>query len=526
MAAETEVARAGERDFVELNEDVSASPLWNRDLAPTTIRERTWSTYNIAALWIGMSVVITTYTLAGGFIEQGMNWWQAMITILAGNTIVLVPMVLNAHAGTKYGISFPVLCRASFGTRGANIAALARALVACGWFGIQTWIGGTALDGLMKMIWGGWAQVPGHEFIMFGVFWLIQVVIIVRGIEGIKHLESWAAPLLLAGGAILLWWAASKAGGLDRALSPDTIADMRRMVIEADLTKSLTPPSPFWEIFPAALTASVGYWATLSLNIPDFTRYARSQRSQMMGQAIVLPTTMTAFAFIGVATTSATVLIFGRPIPDPVELVGQFNSLAIVLFATVVIFAAQITTNMAANVVSPSNDFSNLSPKHISYVTGGLITAAIGVLMMPWYLYRNAGAYIFTWLLGYSALMGAIAGILICDYWVIRKQKLSLKDLYLENGLYSYDNGFNWRAVAAFVLAIAPVVPGFLRAATTPGGKVDNPDPLEAGQPFFGELLQFADTLYTYAWFVTFGLAFVIYLALMWTKRVKGDAGS
>jgi NCS1 family nucleobase:cation symporter-1 len=216
---------------------------------------------------------------------------------------------------------------------------------------------------------------------------------------------------------------------------------------------------------------------------------------------------MTAFAFIGVATTSATVLIFGRPIADPVELVGQFNSIAVVLFATVVIFAAQLTTNMAANVVSPSNDFSNLSPKRISYVTGGLITAAIGVLMMPWYLYRNAEAYIFTWLIGYSGLMGAIAGVLICDYWVIRKQRLSLKDLFLEKGLYSYDNGFNWRAVAAFVLAIMPVVPGFLRAAITPRGKVDNPNMF--------------DTLYTYAWFITFGLAFLIYLALMWKMRLK-----
>ena len=501
MAAETEAARASGRDFVELTEDVSGSPLWNPDLAPTTIRERTWSTYNIAALWIGMSVVITTYTLAGGFIEQGMNWWQAMITILLGNTIVLVPMVLNAHAGTKYGISFPVLCRASFGTRGANIAAIARALVACGWFGIQTWIGGAALDGLMRVIWGGWSGVPGHEFIMFGVFWLIQVVIIVRGIEGIKHLESWSAPLLLVGGAILLWWAAREAGGLDRALDPQTIADMRKMIIESDPTKTLTPPSPFWQIFPPALTASVGYWATLSLNIPDFTRYARSQRSQVLGQVFGLPLTMTAFAFIGVATTSATVLIFGRPISDPVELVGQFKSVAIVLFATVVIFAAQLTTNMAANVVSPSNDFSNLNPKRISYVTGGLITAAIGVLMMPWYLYRNAGAYIFTWLIGYSGLMGAIAGILICDYWVIRRQRLSLKELFLENGIYSYDGGINWRAVVAFVAAVAPVVPGFLRAATTPGGKVDIPN--------------FFDTMYTYAWFVTFALSFIIYFALM-----------
>jgi nucleobase:cation symporter-1, NCS1 family len=494
MSAQTQAAQT--KDFVELNEDVSHSPLWNEDLAPTTINQRTWSTYNIAALWIGMSVVITTYTLAGGFIEQGMNWWQAMLVILLGNTIVLIPMILNAHAGTKYGVSFPVLCRASFGTRGANIAAMARAVVACGWFGIQTWIGGEAFDGLMKILWSGWVNVPAHQFIMFGLFWLIQVVIIVRGIEGIKYLESLSAPLLLGGGAILLWWAISEAGGMSRVL--DSVS----------LLQNLAPSKPrpsFWQLFPPALTASVGYWATLSLNIPDFTRYAKSQRSQMLGQALGLPTTMTAFAFIGVATTSATVLIFGRAIPNPVELVGQFNSVLIVLFATIVIFLAQLTTNMAANVVSPSNDFSNLNPKRISYVTGGLITAIIGILMMPWKLYSDAAAYIFTWLIGYSGLMGAIGGVMICDYWVIRKQHLSLKDLFLENGIYRYSNGINWRAVIAMTLAIAPVVPGFLRAATTPGGAVANPN--------------FFDSMYTYAWFVTFAISFVIYFVLMQGER-------
>jgi NCS1 family nucleobase:cation symporter-1 len=494
MSAQTQAAQT--TDFVELHEDVSHSPLWNHDLAPTTINQRTWSTYNIAALWIGMSVVITTYTLAGGFIEQGMNWWQAMLVILLGNTIVLIPMVLNAHAGTKYGVSFPVLCRASFGTRGANIAAMARAVVACGWFGIQTWIGGEALDGLMKMLWSGWVNVPAHQFIMFGLFWLIQVFIIVRGMEGIKHLESLSAPLLLGGGAILLWWAVSEAGGMSRVL--DSVSLLQKL----DPSK---PHPSFWQLFPSALTASVGYWATLSLNIPDFTRYAKSQRSQMLGQALGLPTTMTAFAFIGVATTSATVLIFGRAIPNPVELVGQFNSVLIVLFATIVIFLAQLTTNMAANVVSPSNDFSNLNPKKISYVTGGLITAIIGILMMPWKLYSDAAAYIFTWLIGYSGLMGAIGGVMICDYWVIRKQNLSLKDLFLENGIYRYSNGINWRAVIAMALAIAPVVPGFLRAATTPGGTVASPN--------------FFDNIYTYAWFVTFALSFVIYFVLMMGEK-------
>lgn len=491
---------AAQTDFEELSEDISASPLWNKDLAPTTIEQRTWSTWNIAALWIGMSVVITTYMLAGGFLAAGMNWWQAMLTILLGNCIVLIPMVLNAHAGTKYGVSFPVLLRTSFGTKGANIPAILRAIVACGWFGIQTWIGGTALDVLFGAIWGGWTSTFGatiigvsiHTWIAFFIFWAIQVVIILKGIEGIKYLESWAAPLLLLGGLALLIWASSAAGGLGNVLSKST-------ALQKDTNS-------FWTIFPGALTASVGYWATLSLNIPDFTRYARSQKSQMLGQALGLPLTMTAFAFIGVAVTSATVIIYGEAIANPVELIQKFDSTFVILFAMIVIFVAQLSTNMAANVVSPSNDFSNLDPKRISYVTGGLITAIIGILMMPWQLMSSMGAYIFTWLIGYSGLMGAIGGIMICDYWVLRKQKLDLASLFKTDGIYSYSNGFNWRAIIALVVAVAPVVYGFIRAATTPDGKVDNPN--------------FFDTLYTYAWFVTFGIAFVVYYLLMKTKKV------
>ena len=505
-SADTRDIAVTQRDFEELSRDMSESPLWNRDLAPTTIKERTWSTWNIAALWIGMSVVITTYTLAGGFIEAGMNWWQAMMTILLGNTIVLIPMMLNAHAGTKYGVSFPVLCRASFGTYGANVPAILRAIVACGWFGIQTWIGGTALDALFGVMWDGWNNLFGgailldvalHTWIAFFLFWGIEVLIILKGVEGIKYLETWSAPLLLGGGAILLIWAAWRAGGLGYVLDESSRLQKEQ--------------NNFWTIFPGALTASVGYWATLSLNIPDFTRYAKSQKSQMMGQALGLPLTMTAFAFIGVAVTSATLIIYGRPIPDPVELMKQFDSVAVILFATIVIFAAQLTTNMAANVVSPSNDFSNLNPKRISYITGGLITALIGIVMMPWKLMASMGAYIFTWLVGYSGLMGAIAGILICDYWVLRKQRLQLYDLFQTRGIYTYSNGFNWRAIIALCLAIAPVVPGFLRAATTPGGQIAQPN--------------FFDTLYTYAWFVTFALGFVIYYVLMKSEVRSQEPG-
>jgi nucleobase:cation symporter-1, NCS1 family len=477
-----------ERDFVEVTEDLSASPLWNEDLAPTPLSRRTWSTYNIAALWIGMSVVITTYTLASGLMSQGMNWWQALVTILLGNTIVLIPMVLNAHAGTKYGISFPVLCRASFGVRGANIPAILRAVVACGWFGIQTWIGGLALDALMTAAWSGWSGVAAHTWIAFGAFWLLQIAIILKGTEGIKHLESWSAPLLLLGGLGLLIWAMRAGGGFTNVL-----AQSQRLEGGS--------AADFWKIFPAGLTAAVGYWATLSLNIPDFTRYARSQRSQMLGQALGLPTTMTAFAFIGVFVTAATMIVFGEAVWDPIALIARIGSVPVIIFGAVIVLLAQLTTNMAANVVSPSNDFSNLSPKRISYVTGGLITAVLGIVIMPWKLYADAAAYIFTWLIGYSSLMGALGGILIADYWVLRRQQLSLPDLFKVDGRYSYGgSGYNVRAIIALVLAVLPVVPGFIRAATTPGGVVANPN--------------LTDHLYTYAWFVTFIGSFTLYLLL------------
>ena len=485
-------------DLADVPAGLEDSPLWNPDLAPTPPHARTWSTYNIAALWIGMSVVITTYTLASGLMQQGMTWWQALATILLGNTIVLIPMVLNAHAGTKYGISFPVMCRASFGVFGANIPALLRAAVACGWFGIQTWIGGLALSALITAAWPAWADVPGATWIAFGAFWLVQVLIILRGTEGVKRLESLAAPLLLAGGAALLVWAIREGGGLGPVLR-----NSERL--GGDVAN-------FWVVFPAGLTASVGYWATLSLNIPDFTRYARSQRSQMLGQALGLPTTMTAFAFIGVAVTAATMVIFGEAIWDPVELIARIGTPPVIIGGALVVVIAQISTNMAANVVSPANDFSNLAPRRISFVTGGLITAVIGILIMPWRLYSDAAAYIFTWLIGYSSLMGALGGILIADYWVLRGQRLSVTDLFRTHGRYRYFAGFNLRALLALALAVAPVLPGFLNAISVPGGAVADPGT--------------ADLLYEYAWFVTFALSFVLYLVFSFLVPARTSGGA
>lgn len=451
-----------------------------------------------------MSACIPTYMLASSLIGEGMNWWQAVLTIFLGNVIVLVPMIANAHAGTKYGIPFPVYCRASFGTWGANIPALLRAFVACGWFGIQTWIGGAAIYSIALAFMGKehvGLPIPvlginGAQLLCFLIFWAVNVLVIYRGIETIRVLLNIKAPLLIALGLCLLWWAYDRAGGFGPMFS-------RPSKFEVGQEKA----GQFWLVFVPSLTAMVGFWATLSLNIPDFSRYARSQRDQVVGQAIGLPTTMALYSFIGVAVTSATMVIFGKTIWDPVEVLSRMESKTALVVSMLAICIATLATNIAANVVSPANDFAHLSPRKISFRMGGMITALIGVLMMPWKLMESSHGYIINWLVAYSALLGAVGGILICDYWVLRRTKLDLRDLFEPRGRYSYRNGTNWRAVAALVLAIAPCVPGFVMLLIDP--KADG----------------FFPRLYTYAWFLSFFLAFVIYLVLAWPASLSDDGG-
>jgi len=482
------------------NSDITQSSLYNEDLAPVPFDKRSWSMWAIAALWVGMAVNIPTYTLASGMISQGMNWSQALLVIALGNLIVLIPMVLNAHAGTRYGIPFPVILRASFGTIGANIPAIMRALVACGWFGIQTWIGGSAIYTLFSVIFefepaGPADMLPilglsAGQLLSFLFFWAINMGIILAGIDTIKWLETLAAPFLIVAGLGLLWWAVDAGGGFARVLSDDTVALVRG---------GLAQDFNFWASFWPNLTAMVGFWATLSLNIPDFTRYAFNQRHQMLGQLIGLPTTMTLFAFIGITVTSATVLIFGEVIWDPVLLLGRFESPVVIGFALFGLTIATLSTNIAANVVSPANDFSNLAPRLISFKRGGLIAGFIGILIFPWKLYSDLSNYIFTWLIGYSALLGSIGGVMIVDYFVLRKMRLMVDELYRRVGEYSYGpSGVNWRALVAIAVGIVMNIPGFLQQAT--GGSIVVPD-------LFNDI-------YTYAWFVSFFLAGGCYFAL------------
>jgi NCS1 family nucleobase:cation symporter-1 len=443
---------------------------------------RTWGLYNYASLWVAMSVCIPTYMLASGLIAGGMSWWQAIGTILLGNLIVLVPMLLNAHAGAKYGIPFPVFVRASFGVRGANIPAVLRALVACGWFGIQTWIGGQAIYSMLQIFWPGAARMPGGVWVCFFAFWALNMAVIWRGIETIKFLEGIGAPFMLGIGLLLLWWITRQAGGLGPVLSTPS---------------KFHTGAEFFRFFIPSLTGMVGFWATVALNIPDFTRYAKSQKAQMLGQALGLPTAMTLYAFIGVAVTSASVVLFGEAIWDPVQLLGRFHHPTVAIIALVALVLATLNTNVAANVVSPSNDFSNLRPSLISFRTGGLITGVVGVCMMPWKLLSDFSAYIFGWLVGYSGLLGPVAGVMIADYFLLRRARLNLDDLYRRDGAYEYDGGVNWRAVVALAVGIAVALLGLVVPP-----------------------LRF---LYDYAWFVGFAVAGGLYVLLMQRAPAPAD---
>ena len=462
---------------------IRESSLYNKDLAPVSPERRTWRTYNYAALWISMSVNIPTYMLASGMIAGGMNWKQALFTVFLGNVLVLIPMLLNAHAGARYGIPFPVFARASFGVLGANIPAILRALVACGWFGIQTWIGGEAINAMLVALAPSWGRFAYGPAVCFVAFWLLNVVVILRGIETIRFLQGISAPFLLLIGLALLLWARRKAGGFGPMLATPS---------------KFQSFGDFFRFFVPSLTGVVGFWATVSLNIPDFTRYARSQRDQMIGQALGLPATMTFYSFIGIAVTSATLIIFGQALWDPVAVLSRLGDPFAVVLAMLALLMATLNVNVAANVVSPANDFSNLSPRRISFRTGGLITCLAGIAMQPWKLMANYGSYIFGWLVGYSGFLGPIAGVLICDYFVVRKKNLAPQDLYVRGGQYEYSRGFNWQAIAALAAGAAVA--------------------------FIGLLVPPLRILYNYAWFVGFGVSFFAHLALMKVNRPQAIA--
>jgi len=478
--------------LMNLSDSSKESRFYNEDFAPIPLEKRTWNSWNYASIWIGMAVCVPTYMLASSMIQEGMSWWQAVFTILLGNVIVLVPLILNGFPGAKYGIPFPVLIRSSFGMQGSILAGLLRGLVGCGWFGIQSWIGGNAIYQLLLVIipdlanslfLGDFIGLNIAQLTCFFIFWGINIWIIHKGIETVRIFESWSAPVLLIAGLGLMVWAISSAGSFSQILAQ---------------TSSFHPEpgSTFSSIFWPSLTAIVGFWATLSLNIPDFTRYAINQKSHYLGQALGLPATMTLFSFIGIFVTSATILIFGEAIWDPIILLSKFDSAVVIILSMLLLSIATLSTNIAANVVASANDIANIAPRKISFKMGGYITGVIGILIFPWKLLADPSGFIFLWLIAYSALLGAIAGIMICDFFVVRKRKLDVEALYNPD---SYLPNWNKSAWIAFCLSIIPVLPGFF---------------IQLGLVNVETVGSFWNDLYSYAWFITFGIAFIVYRVL------------
>ena len=470
--------------------------LWNEDLAPTGAHQRTWRWYHFAALWVGMVMCIPAYTLSASLVEAGMSAWQAVLTVFLANAIVLVPMLLIGHAGAKYGIPYAVLARTSFGTSGAKLPALMRAIVACGWYGIQTWFGGSMIYTLLGVMNG--APIGGDplaglginlaQLLCFLAFWAIQLYFIVHGMDSIRKLETWTAPLKIAICFVLLWWVHDKAGGFGPLLEQPS-----------QFVAGGKKEGQFWPTFWPSLTAMIGFWATLALNIPDFTRFAKSQRDQVVGQTVGLPVPMGLLAALAVIVTSATVVLYGKALWDPVDLAARMTGIA-VLVALIVLLIDTVSVNLAANLVGPAYDFSALAPRRISYRSGGYLTAGLALVMMPWKILETTQNYIFTWLVGYSALLGPIAGVLMVDYYLVRKTRLDVEQMYRHDGIYSYKNGWNMAAIAAFVLGVLPNLPGFLNAA------------FPSAFPDVGEAFK---TIYTYAWFVGVAIAAVVYGVMM-----------
>ncbi len=499
--------------------------LYNEDLAPTPLSVRTWSTYTYAALWISMAHCIPTYMLASGLISAGLNWKQALAAILIGNVIVLVPILANSHPGTKYGIPFPVFARASYGVFGANVPAVMRALVACGWFGINAWIGGQALQTLFRSMWPAWPTLlgpmtpesswlfGGHyptEWVSFLAFWALNILIVYKGMELVRKVENLAAPYVLVMTALLVAWAVMRAKATCSG-KPDC-SGLGEIMSSEGKFKTL---AELWPVFVPSVTAMIGFWSTLSLNMPDFTRFGRSQREQAIGQVVALPTTMTVFAMMGIVITSASAVIYGKAIWDPVELVGHFESRLLVAISMFTIVIATLGVNIAANVVSPANDFANLSPGAISFKTGGLITGILGVLMLPWKLIADPNGYIFKWLLGYSGGLGSIAGVLVADYWLVRGKHLRLADLYRRDGIYAYGTPVEGAGDATEPRYRGRGINAAALIATALG----------CGLSWIGLVVKPFAVLYDYAWFVGAGGAGLAYVALMRSGSAPASRG-
>jgi NCS1 family nucleobase:cation symporter-1 len=482
--------------------------LYNEDLRPIHPKMRTWKVRVYLTLWVAMCMNAATLTLAASLIALGMNWIQALMTIVLANLIVLIPMLLNSHVGAKHGISFPVFARAAYGVRGANLPAVMRGLVACGWFGIQTWFGGLGINlALGATIGPSWSEAPPLDLGIIGtvplttlasyfVCLVAQVVIIYKGFESLRRFQAIAAPIVVGAVVMLIVVLLVKTGG--------------------DLGPVVSQPSQlgwgahFWlAVFPISLMANIAFWSTLSLNMPDFTRFAENQQAQRRGQAWGLPTTMLVVSLMAIIATSLASQHYGvsaSELWNPDVLVSHFGNRIAVIVGALAIVVSSVQTNMAANLVSPALDFANAMPKFITFRRGVLVSVALGTLLLPWKLLASPEAYVFVWLGFYGGIMGAVGGILVADYWLVRRTELRVPDLFVLDGHYHFNRGWNVRAVIATAVGAFVAVGGAYSAVGADGQKT-GPFPADGIVPLLRPV-------YDYNWVVAFLVAMATYWVL------------
>lgn len=563
---------------LKLPSELESSPLSGEDMVPLPHEDRTWSMWNMTAIWVGMAVCIPTYLLASNMILSGLSWQASLIIIAIANLVITIPMVLSGHAGVKYGIPFPVFGRAGFGIYGVHIASLVRGIIACGWFGIQTWIGGLAFYSIWNIISGqsGSLELDLGKFICFGLFWCINIYFIWKGTESIKWLENYSAPILILIGLILIGWGYNNAGSFSAVLDQGTqlqkttaslqtsetnsseyllnlnvVADLDGNAKASEVSVKIPTASgyddlgwqpitsivskisvPFSENYASGeepvlvqfkntdgvlsstvsvfaedsasdsqptiwtyliwFTAMVGFWATMAISIADITRLSKNQTDQIKGQFLGLPTTMTFYSFVAIFVTCAAIISFKdvmimEDTPwDPVSLVAQFEHPGIVIFAQIALIIATLSTNIAANIIAPANAIANVIPQKLNFRTGGVIAGAVGIITCPWWLADDIGAI----LVFVSGLLGPVLGVLLCDYYLIRKKTLALYELYKPEGKYSYGgSGFNKAAMFALAAGVLTALIGFWIPSLS--------------------------YLYSLSWFTGFGVAFILYYYLM-----------
>ena len=459
--------------LVELTEstlaELKSSKYYNDDLAPSSISERSWTTYSITMLWVGMAICIPSLALASGLIGMGVSPWLSVLNVALGNIIILIPIQLNSQIGTKYGIPFPLFARMTFGTIGAQVPAILRAITACGWTSVQAWVGGGAVGAMIGCFvpkfadqnwtinlpsWGGMQEAGASQFWGYVIFMIFVAWVAYNGIDQIKWVQNIGSPILIVVMIALLIWSYS--------IVPGDVSFLGVMSQPNDYAL-IDQNGGFAVVYLTGLMGNIAFWATMALNIPDFSRYVKTQKDQFRGQLYGMPLPMAGCAFIGAYFSQATKLAYGEAMFDPTGVFYHLENKILIFIAAIGVIAATITTCVAANVVAPANGFSNVAPTKISYKKGVIIAVFIAFfILQAWWIYGSGGAY-FTWMNAYGTILAPIAAIFIADYFVCKKKRTDVASLFKgKDGRYWYSGGWNWAALIAwFISFILPLMTYF-----------------------------------------------------------------